>query len=156
MGTRLHTLALLFALCGCSAAPPLKPPPPPPAVLHAAIAAAPDLNPDLKGRASPVVLRIFELKTPASFQGADFFSLFGRAADPLGDDLVATQELTLAPNEQRQLERQLNPDTRYIGLVAGYREYEISTWRMLVPVAPNATTRLPVQLRARAIQAGDK
>jgi type VI secretion system protein VasD len=158
VGARSIMLTLLLAVAGCAGAPPAQPPPPlpPPAVLQAAIVGAQDLNPDLKGRPSPVVLRVFELKAPAGFQAADFFSLFGRAGDVLGNDLVATHDLTITPNDHRPLERQLSPDTRFIGLVAGYREYEVATWRTLIPVSPNATTRLPIVLRARAIQAGEK
>jgi type VI secretion system VasD/TssJ family lipoprotein len=39
------------------------------------------LNPDLNGRPSPIVVRLFELKHPVTFENADFFSLYERAKE---------------------------------------------------------------------------
>jgi type VI secretion system VasD/TssJ family lipoprotein len=47
------------------------------------LTASDQLNPDLNGRPSPIVVRLFELKHPVTFENADFFSLYERAKESL-------------------------------------------------------------------------
>ena len=79
------TVSLLNA-CG-SATPPL---------LQGAIKVDQAANPDLNGRASPVVVRVYELRSPAAFSGADFLSLFEKESEALAGDLVGREEYSRA------------------------------------------------------------
>lgn len=139
----------LAALAGCGSSKP--PPPPPPTVLQAALSAASGVNPDGRGRASPVVVRVFELKTLAAFEGADFFSLWDREKETLGADLVAREELQLRPGEQRSLERTLAPETRHVGVIAAYRDLERAKWRVAYGVVAHRTQAVTVLLDARSV-----
>jgi len=42
----------------------------------------------------------------------------------------------LQPGEQLSVERPLDPATRQIGLVVGYREIDQAQWRSVLPVPP--------------------
>jgi type VI secretion system protein VasD len=134
---------LLLALVACASKPP---PPPPPTVIKGAIEASSLVNPDIRGRPSPIVVKLFELKTVGVFDGADFFALFERERDTLGAELVSREEFQLRPGDRQPLQRQLQADTRYIGVVAAYRELERTRWRASMPVPPNQTTSIVVQL----------
>lgn len=144
----LMSIILLLALGGCAKPPP---PPPKPTILQISVAVDPNVNPDARGRASPVVARLLELKTLAAFQSADFFSLFDRDRESLGGDLVAKEELVLQPGESRQFRRELQPDTRFVAVVAGYRDIERARWRASIPVALNETTPVTISVRERDI-----
>ena len=119
----IATLALLAA-CGSK--------PPEPAKMRAQIVAAPTLNPDRRGASKPVVVRIYQLKTPGAFEAADFFSLYNDASAVLAADLLATQELMLQPGERQALEAEFDPATRVIGVLAAFRDIENAQWRTSV------------------------
>jgi type VI secretion system protein VasD len=131
--------------------PPAPPPPPPPSVIEISLAVAADVNPDARERASPLVARLFELKTLAAFDGADFFALTEHDKDTLGPDLVAKEELLLQPGEQRTFKRTLDPATRFVAVVAAYRDIERARWRATMPVALNQTMPVTLSVQQREI-----
>ena len=47
------------------------------------------VNPNVEGEPSPIVVRIYELKSTTNFAQAQFFELFDNDAKRLGPDLVA-------------------------------------------------------------------
>jgi type VI secretion system protein VasD len=120
-------------------------------VIKGSLEASPTVNPDLRGRASPIVVKLFELKTVGIFDSADFFALFERERETLGPELVGREEFQLRPGERQVLQRQLQPETRYLGVVAAYRELEQTRWRtsMLVPL--NQTSAITVQLGSSGV-----
>jgi type VI secretion system protein VasD len=141
----LVTATLLHA-CG-SAAPPL---------LQGSIKANQGTNPDRNGRSSPIVVRIYELRSAAAFNGAEFFSLFDRESETLGSDLVGREEYTVSPAETRPYKRQLQPDTKFIGVVAAFRDLENSRWRDIaaVPAGRESTIAIGVDARALTVTVG--
>jgi type VI secretion system protein VasD len=128
-----------------------KPPAPKIGTLAGTIEATAHANPDGRGRPSPVVVKIFELRAHSAFDNADFFSLADRERDALGTDLVRKDEYTLRPGERVALDRTLDAETRYLGLLAGYRDLERSRWRTGIAVAPNDVNRLLVRLDAAGL-----
>jgi type VI secretion system protein VasD len=134
------TVSLLNA-CG-SATPPL---------LQGTIKVDQAANPDLNGRASPVVVRVYELRSPAAFSGADFFSLFEKESETLAGDLVGREEYGLLPAETRPYRRQLQPDTKFIGVVAAFRDLEQSRWRQVAPVPAERQSTIAIGIEARAV-----
>jgi type VI secretion system protein VasD len=150
---------------GCSnpfkAPPPpptivLPPPPPPPKMASVAgsVVAAADLNPSVTQRPSPLVLRIYELKSDAAFNQTDFMALFQSEQAALGADLVAMEELTLLPGESRPIEaRPLHAETRFIGVFAAYRNLERARWRAVAPVQAGVAHKLTIRAAALAVTA---
>jgi type VI secretion system protein VasD len=144
----LSSMVVFGMLGGCSTPPPK---PLPPTIVQIALSADPGVNPDSRGRASPIVVRVFELKTLAAFNDADFFSLWDREKETLGEDLVAREEIQLRPGEQKKLERTLAPQARHIGVLAAYRDLERAKWRGTLTPAPNKTQAAAVALDARNV-----
>lgn len=148
----LPCLAVAVLLCACAASPPPKKP----SVARASITVAADVNPDARGRPSPVVIRLFELKSLGSFQNGDFFSLYERGKEVLGGDLVASEEMVLRPGEKKRFERPLQPDTRYLAAVAAFRDLDRALWRASLAIPANQTVPLTINLKTREISIIDK
>ncbi len=108
--------------------------------LDLAMLAKDTVNPDDKGRASPVLVRVYELKTENAFENADYFTLEKADKTLLTQDLLVRDEFILRPGESRDIERKLNPDTQALGFLVGYRELGKATWRAVykLPPAPEA------------------
>jgi type VI secretion system protein VasD len=129
-------LSLLLNACGSSG----KNAATVPTTLKLEIAASADLNPDHLGRAAPILVRIYELRSDEQFQDTDFFSLQQQDKQILGDQLLARDELILLPGERHVLQRQLDPQTRYLAVLAGYRQLHSATWRSVQALAPAPST----------------
>jgi type VI secretion system protein VasD len=110
------------------------------------------LNPGGGGQPAPVRVRIFELKNAASFNRADYFSLVERAQATLGADLIDQDEVLLQPGQQLNIERSLNPATRHVGLVVGYREIDQAQWRAVLDIAPRQPDHYQISLDVRAVR----
>jgi type VI secretion system protein VasD len=121
----LTSLASGMLLSAC-ASKPAKPAP-----AHAELIASGDLNPDISGRASPVVLRLFQLRNDGDFAGADFFALYDKDKEVLGASLISREEYVLSPGEDRKLDLAVSADTRFIGVIAAFRDIRAARWRAL-------------------------
>ncbi|MFO1199090.1 MAG: type VI secretion system lipoprotein TssJ [Burkholderiaceae bacterium] len=157
----LSGVAAALLAAGCASGP--KPTFPVPRALEISVQAAPGLNPDVRDRPTPVVLRIYELRSPVAFEAADFFTLFDKDQAALGNDIVGKEELQLRPGESAKLVRELKPETRTVGVFAAFRDLERSRWRAVValpdppPPAPAPPPKplgvpLKVTLGARDVQ----
>ncbi|MBP5077279.1 type VI secretion system lipoprotein TssJ [Pseudomonas chlororaphis] len=144
---------LLFATVLLLTACTSSPPPLTPTVVVMHIQAAADLNLSAGGQATPVRVRLYELKSGGAFSRADYFSLVNATSATLSTDLVAQDELLIQPGQQLTLERRLDEQSRLLGLVVSYRELDSSVWRQMVSIPSNETTPLTVSLTARAINA---
>jgi len=124
-----------------------------PATLKADVVAGVQVNPDSRKRASPVVVRVFELKSSTLFEQADFVSLFEKEQAVLGAELVSREEFVLRPGETKPLNKPLSPDTKFIGVMAAFRELERARWRVVVPVAAGKKNVMNITLDDIILQA---
>jgi type VI secretion system protein VasD len=118
-------LAVLAIVAGCAAAPK-------PAETKMKIVAAADVNPDGKGRPSPIVVRVYQLKTEAEFANADFFAIYDREKEILGPSLITREEYTLEPGGSEELKFEVAGDARFLGVLAAYRDPS-AHWRAVSP-----------------------
>ncbi|AJX35266.1 type VI secretion system lipoprotein TssJ [Burkholderia oklahomensis] len=95
---------------------------------------APDVNPDINRKPSPIVLKVFQLKTASAFESADFFSLQDKPESVLGPDLLGVDRIILRPGDARTLHYRGNVDASALGIVAEYRVLEKNRWRLTVPL----------------------
>jgi type VI secretion system protein VasD len=152
-GARWFVVTLVAAALVACASSPL---PPPLTILQVDINVLPNVNPDARGRPSPVVLRLYELKTLAAFTTADFFALLDKDKETLGAELVAREEYQLVPGEQKRVERKVQADTRYIGVTVAFRDLERAQWRATMPVAAQRTTAVEIKLDASKVTLAGK
>jgi type VI secretion system protein VasD len=104
------------------------------------------VNPDPKNRASPIIVVFYELSSVGNFESADFFALYEQDEEVLGKDLQARDEIQLIPGEMRSIERELKDETRYVAVIAAYRDIENANWRSSIEVELNETTPVVVKL----------
>jgi len=111
------------------------------------IVAAADVNPDSSGRPSPVVVRLYQLRGDAEFNGADFFALYDNERETLGPNLIMRDERTLLPGQQVQLKLALSPEARFIGAIAAFRDLQSSRWRAIIGVPEKSLMKLLAKRR---------
>jgi len=150
-GPRLAVLACFSSLLvsagllgGCSSPPPLLAPAR--TTLVSTTVVAPNVNPDARKRPSPVVVRVYELKSSALFESTDFVSLFEKDQAVLGPELVSREEFVMQPNDVKAFNKTLAPDTQFVAVVAAFREIERARWRVFVPVVANKKNVLSIRL----------
>jgi type VI secretion system protein VasD len=105
-----------------------------PVPLEISLVAVDRVNPTAEGRPSPVVVRVFELSTDTQFLAADYFELMGQGGSPLGEAMLTSEEFILLPGEVRQVRKRAASKSRFLGIVAGYRDLANSTWRIIAPL----------------------
>ncbi|WP_420965346.1 type VI secretion system lipoprotein TssJ [Bradyrhizobium sp. B120] len=109
------------------------------------------INPNARGKPSPVVVRIYELKSTATFTQAQFFELFDDDAKRLGPDLVAKREVELTPGDKIDFERNTPIETQNVGVIAGFRSGNDAQWRSTAEIKPDRDNRISVKLTAQAV-----
>lgn len=138
-------LILNLFFLGCSSTPEPEPPPPP-TIVKLEITSAALVNPDVDGKAAPVMLRIYELRETSSFNSADFFALFNNEQATLSADLVRKQELLIKPGDTKELTLEPDDDVRAMGFFAAFRQLDTAQWRGVEPVTAHQTQSYTVKL----------
>lgn len=136
---------LLLAGCGSE---PEKPEPvePPPTLIQAEIIVSDKVNPDVNGRPSPIVVRLYELKNLGKFEEADFYKLFEEYESFLGSDLLASEQFHLRPGDTKTIKYAVAPETKYLAVTAAYRDLNQAVWRGSIRIKTAKTTRLEIIL----------
>jgi len=141
----LLSIALLGLLSACAPAPPK------PQIFDIQVSAATDVNPDMQGRPSPIILHILELGSTEQFNGLDYTGLTQPSGSALGAELLSKKQMVLQPGESKTIATELNPLTTTIGLVAGYRDIDNAVWRKSAPVTPGKTKSITITLEQQQI-----
>lgn len=140
IGLMMAGLAVLSASCAsglqAAAASPF----------NLAIAASASLNADANGRPSPLRIVLYELKSVATFESIDFFSLSQKDQAMLGAEALGKEEVFMKPGETKMIRRKGNPDAAFIGVFAEFRDIDKAVWR--------ATVALPATERQGMLTAG--
>ena len=125
-------------------------------VLELEITAAEDINPNQKGRPSPVVIYIYELSDAAPFEAADFFAIYDAEAETIGAVLLSKQELELSPGETHTLEKTLKGETRHLAVLAAYRDIDNAKWSASMPMPEHSKVNLKLNLERLSISLAEK
>ena len=142
MTVRNRTIATLllfaasFTLVACAAKPPED------VEIKGSIEAVAEVNPDSLGRPSPLQIKIFQLSAKDKFEAADYFALADSSEATLGADMLGVQAMMLTPGERRPYEGEFDPGTRFIGVIAGYREIHQAQWRAIVEMPEKSLMKM--------------
>jgi type VI secretion system protein VasD len=111
------------------------------------VTTAADTNPDSRKRASPVLVRIYALKSSAAFDSADFFSLFDKDTATLGADLVQKEEFLMTPGQQKTLPiAKFEPEVKVIAVMVAFRDLERARWRAVQVLNVGSSVQLTAKL----------
>jgi type VI secretion system protein VasD len=147
----LRSLLPAIALCiaalldGCASSPP------PPVPMTCVIATSNQVNPTINGRPSPLLMRLYALKSAAAFENADFIALYQHDQTELGADLVGKDEFTLTPGDSKPCSKLLPPEARFIGVVGAFRDVEHATWRAVAPIEGGKKASVMIRVDALAL-----
>ena len=139
-------VVLVSLLLGCSSDPEKPAPEPPQTLIDAQIIASCQVNPDVNGRPSPIVIRLFELKNLGKFEEADFYKLFEDYASLLSSDLLASEQFNLHPGETKMIKHVVSPETKFIAVTAAYRDLNQSVWRNSIAIETAKTSQFKIML----------
>jgi type VI secretion system protein VasD len=98
-----------------------------------ALAASADVNPNDQERPSPIVVRVYQLRTDGAFKSAAFVALYEDERMVLGQELIRRDEYQLKPGERRSIDVRLSNETRFVGAVAAFHRIGTAQWRALLP-----------------------
>lgn len=121
------------------------------AALSLEVKASATVNPDARGRPSPVVVRIYELKSAAPFETADFLSLYEKDQTVLGAEVVVRDEFVLKPGESRTFRREIG-ESKVLAAMAAFRDLERSRWRAVAPIVTGSDNAFTITLDAVTLQ----
>lgn len=94
------------------------------------------VNPDDNKVSSPLIVRMYELKSTKAFENANFIDLYERDSEVLGKTMITEQSLkAIQPSEDRTANFVLSKGTKYIGLYAEFLQYEDAKYKVIIPVA---------------------
>lgn len=134
---------LALALLGCATKP--DPIPQPPTKFDVSVSASPTINRDPEGNPLSVVVRFYSLKDKTEFSKLTFDVVSsGRTeAEMLGSDFLAKSEIIVIPGGSQTALQDLAPGTKYIGVVAFFRQPDPHYWRYMVTL----DSMLPVETK---------
>ena len=142
------TCALLVLMsAGCATTPP------PSTEVTGTLQAAANVNPSASKRPSPLLVRVYELKSATAFNNADFVSLYQRDQAELGTEMVGREEVILNPGDSRPMNKLTAPETRFVGVFAAYRDLDHAKWRSVVAIQPGQKQRILINAEELSISA---
>lgn len=110
------------------------------------------VNPDPSGRASPLVVKIYELDDKLAFETKDFFSVYDANDEALQKAILEQKEYQLNPGHEIHKGLVTNPKTKFIGIVAAFRDIEIAKWRAVAKVEPGEEHKITFTLQGVTIE----
>lgn len=139
----LFIFTVAVALTGCSSSKPPR--------MKTSLESVSYLNPNIYNQPSPVVVTIYQLKSPTAFQQASFFSLYNNASAVLASDFIDKRDIEIRPQQKEKLEITMSPDTSYIGVLAAFRNPDNAKWRQIAPVKPGKNVKLKIDLASQSV-----
>jgi len=119
---------------------------PEPTTLDLAISASKQLNPDIEKRASPIVIRIYQLTQIDTFNNSDFFALYENDQNILAKDLKFREELEIKPDQSMIKTLEINSASKYIAVLAAFRDLDKAQWKSFVEIDPLNPKPIKIEL----------
>jgi type VI secretion system protein VasD len=134
-----------------------KPPVPdsqkPPRDVPLTLAAAPNLNAANDNHPLAIVVRLYALKDPTSFQQAPFdtFTDPAKEKSTLGADLLSVREVTLIPGQHYQMTEKVTREAQAFGVVALFRDPAQQRWKFAFDPAKSEKSGIMIGLHSCAM-----
>jgi type VI secretion system protein VasD len=136
--------SLMLELAGCGSA--AKPTP-----VNISISVDKAVNPGESGEASPVVVRVYELKGIKAFNNASYFD-FDDEAKTLGADLISATEYELVPGSSKEYSNKISSEAAYIGVVASFRDIQSAKWKDTYELRKSKKNKLIIYVTSLAVR----
>jgi type VI secretion system protein VasD len=129
-----------------------KPPVPdsqkPPREVPLTLAAAANLNAANDAHPLALVVRLYALKDPTSFQQAPFdtFTDPAKEKSTLGADLLSVREVTLIPGQHYRTTEKVTREAQAFGVVALFRDPALQRWKFVFDPAKSEKSGIMIGL----------
>lgn len=112
-----------------------------------------DINPDENKRPSPVFVRLYELKSSATFAKADFIDLYEKDAAVIGGDFLNKQVLKpLSPGVNRTDNFVLKNGAAEIGLYVEFSQYRGAIYKLNFPIVEHSISKNEITVKISGTQ----
>jgi len=99
-------------------------------------------NPDATGQPLSTVIRLYQLKTPTTFEKLTYAQLQTDDLTLLKGALLTTANVVLRPGTSEDVTEPMHPDASYVGVVAFFRDVDqTAVWKVVLPKAQWKKTR---------------
>ena len=115
------------------------------------ISASKKLNPDMENRASPIVIRIYQLTQIDTFNNSDFFALYENDQTLLAKDLKYREELEIQPGQSTTTSLEVSANSKYIAVLAAYRDLDKAQWKSFLEINPINLQPMKIEVGESAI-----
>ena len=136
------SLSTIFILSGCGIFGGTSEP----ITLNLTISASKKLNPDIEKRASPIVIRIYQLTQIDTFNNSDFFALYENDQSILAKDLKYREEIEIKPGQSSIKTLEINSTSKYIAVLAAFRDLDRAQWKSFLEIDPLNLQSLKIEL----------
>ncbi|WP_432260373.1 type VI secretion system lipoprotein TssJ [Cupriavidus sp. TMH.W2] len=118
------------------------------------LASRASLNPSGAGQSLSTVVRVYQLKSPQTFEQLSYAQLQANDLESLKPDLLASRDVVLRPDTSVSLSEPMHADTEYVGVVALFRSPDKDAiWKLLVPKQQwKKTDPVKIEVRDSALQ----
>jgi type VI secretion system protein VasD len=120
----------------------------PPRNVGLTLYAAPNLNAANDQKPLALVVRLYVLKDPTSFQQAPFdaFTDPDKEKNTLGGDLLSVREVTLIPGQHYTVTEKVSREAQAFGIVALFRDPAIQRWKFAFDPAKSEKSGIMIGL----------
>jgi type VI secretion system protein VasD len=120
----------------------------PPRNVSLTLAAAPNLNAATDQKPLALVVRLYALKDPTSFQQAPFdtFTDPNKEKSTLGADLLSVREVTLIPGQRYNVTEKVSREAQAFGVVALFRDPALQRWKFAFDPAKSEKSGIMIGL----------
>lgn len=119
-----------------------------PRTVTVSLSAAANVNPSPSGRASPVSVRLYTMRSLGSFRTSDFFAVRGGS---FGGQVIDSRTVSLRPGTSRAVTMNAGTDGAFLGVAAGFRDISSARWRATTSLG--SKQRLSVSVRRASVSA---
>ncbi len=89
------------------------------------------------GRSLPTIVRIYQLKSIAKFENAEFEQLWKKDKETLGEDMLQVDDLTIYPVQTIRRLFKRDPKATHIVAMAIFRQPAGISWRVVYELGPS-------------------
>jgi len=98
--------------------------------------ASDQLNPDEQGASLPTMVLLYQLKSAAKIETADFEEVYRRPKESLGEDLLQADEMEISPGQSQTKMLARDKAAKALAIVAIVRRPAGPGWRSIVQLPP--------------------
>jgi len=110
------------------------------------------INPDAAGQPLSTVIRLYQLKTPNTFEKLSYAQLQTDDMALLKGDMLDIANVVLRPGTSESVTEPMHPEASYVGVAAFFRDVDhTAVWKMVLPKS-DWKKRGPVTLEVQGSQ----